>query len=249
MQDDEVKEQLASLRAAVQALGDDLHRLRQEDLRTVYSEQIRSVLEERVLQHFSPRRRGKNGCKDPATCAIEVSSFITRSMAAYKESGLEAGKKVLDGLETQLREAKDTECSSCAEFKRSIAAEIRNYLDLSADWRRQLEPGARARKSGTAKQIVPRPEEVEAFLAPVSSTVRVRLMMLLKNEGLSLAELSRRTTLVKGHLQFHLRSLTEAGLVNFDRMTKVYDLSTKGELVLDGILMLMRKAGPDAADD
>lgn len=249
MQDDEVKKQLASLRADVQALGDDLHRLRQEDLRTVYSEQIRSVLEERVLEHFSSRRKGKNGCEDPAACAIEVSSFITRSMAAYKESGLEAGKKVLDGFEAHLREAKATECTDCAEFKRSIAAEIRNYFDISVDWRRQLEPGALTRKRKTAELTVTRPEEVEAFLAPLSSAVRVRLMMLLKDEGMSLAELSRRTALVKGHLQFHLRSLTEAGLVNFDRRTKVYDLSTKGDLVLDGILVLMWKASPDAEED
>jgi DNA-binding transcriptional ArsR family regulator len=241
MQDDEVKRQLASLRADVQALGDDLHRLRQEDVRAVYTEQIRSVLEERVHQHFAPGRMKGRTCRDPAGCAIDVTTFIGRALSAFKERGMQAGMKVVQDYERHLDQSKEA-CRGCLEFKKGIAAEIHNYLDISLGFERHIEPDGRTFPTSAAEVS---PEEVEAFLAPLSSAVRVRLLLLLRKEGMSLAEMSRNTGLVKGHLQFHLRSLTEAGLVDFDRRSKVYSLSGRGADVLGGVIDLMRKASAD----
>jgi DNA-binding transcriptional ArsR family regulator len=243
MQDDEVKKQLASLRADVQALGDDLHRLRQEDVRAVYTEQIRSVLEERVQQHFaSPKMRGKV-CRDPAGCAIEITTFVGRALSAYKEAGMAAGMKVVRDYEIRLGREKD-ECPGCLDFKKTVAYEIRNYLDISIGFDRHVFPDAGWIQSDLAEVS---PEAVESFLAPLSSAVRIRLMLLLRSEKMSLAEMSRSTGLVKGHLQFHLRSLIEAGLVDFDRRSKVYSLSGRGSLVLSGVTELMRKASADTS--
>jgi DNA-binding transcriptional ArsR family regulator len=244
VQDEEVRKQLASLRAEVQALGNDLHRLRREDVHDVFSDQVRSVLEEKVQQHFaSAKSRGRSGCNDPARCAIEITAFVAKTLAAYKDSGQATAAKVVQEFLEHLAKDRAKECRNCAEFKRSIAADMRNYLEISMGFDQYLAPDSL--RGGLAKPSAARPEEVEAFLAPLSNSVRVRLLLLLREEELSLAEMSRRTDLKKGHLQFHLRPLTEAGLVDFNSRTKIYGISAKGGLALNGILALMERIGPE----
>jgi DNA-binding transcriptional ArsR family regulator len=246
--EEEFGRQLASLRRELRALGEGLHRLRIEDARIVYSGQVRSVLEERVRRYYAPAANGGRArCADPTGCAIDAVAFIDQALSAYRESGQEAGVLVVEEQATRLRDRGADGCPRCLDMRMDVAAEMRRYLEIGAGWAEQLGPGPNAEAAARDEA----PEKVEAFLAPLCSSMRVGVMMLLDEGPMSLAEMSRRTSLVKGHLQFHLRSLTGAGLVDFDRRTKLYELSGRGGTALAGVLELMRRcemAGGGGAD-
>ena len=69
-------------------------------------------------------------------------------------------------------------------------------------------------------------------MAPLSNAIRVGVLINLKEREGGLTELSRRMGLQKGHLQFHVKILSEAGYVLLDRRTHLYALTSRGERAL-----------------
>ena len=76
------------------------------------------------------------------------------------------------------------------------------------------------------------PEECSETLFSLSNPHRLNLMMLLKEEEQSFSELSNQTGLRTGHLQFHLRTLMERGLVDKEERG-IYRLNSRGHTALD----------------
>lgn len=76
------------------------------------------------------------------------------------------------------------------------------------------------------------PEECSEVLFSLSNPHRLTLMMLLKEEEKSFSDLSSKTGLRTGHLQFHLRTLLEKGLIEKEERG-IYRLNSCGHVALD----------------
>ena len=48
----------------------------------------------------------------------------------------------------------------------------------------------------------------------------------------------------KGHLQFHLRILLKAGLVQYDRKSRLYSITSQGAVAIDEISRLICRLAP-----
>jgi len=76
------------------------------------------------------------------------------------------------------------------------------------------------------------PEVCSETLFSLSNPHRLNLMMLLKEDEQSFSELSNQTGLRTGHLQFHLRTLMDRGLVDKEERG-IYCLNSRGHTALD----------------
>ncbi|MCX6651250.1 MAG: winged helix-turn-helix domain-containing protein [Methanomassiliicoccales archaeon] len=79
------------------------------------------------------------------------------------------------------------------------------------------------------------PEDLEILLAPLSNATRLKIMALLYISPRSFTEMSQEIGLQKGHMQFHLRKLVDAGYVKVDRRTHLYSIEEKGFVAIDGL--------------
>jgi DNA-binding transcriptional ArsR family regulator len=79
------------------------------------------------------------------------------------------------------------------------------------------------------------PEDIEAQLTPLSNAIRLKIMALLYTSARSFTEIGKELDMQKGHLQFHMRKLTEAGYVKVDPRTHLYSIEERGFLLIEGL--------------
>jgi len=79
------------------------------------------------------------------------------------------------------------------------------------------------------------PEDIEAQLTPLSNAIRLKIMALLYTSARSFTEIGKELDMQKGHLQFHMRKLTEAGYVKADPRTHLYSIEERGFLLIEGL--------------
>ncbi len=124
----------------------------------------------------------------------------------------------------------------CMRLVNEIVEQFDNYFSISVGWNEQLSgPGPSQKVKFAGRNEVLSPEKVEELIGPLSNAIRVGVLLELKAREGGLTELSRRMGLQKGHLQFHVKILSEAGYVLLDRRTHLYFLTSRGERALKGL--------------
>jgi len=118
---------------------------------------------------------------------------------------------------------------------------MREYLAVSERVSQQARPPSGPRASPLGAERPLSSAAVENALAPLSSSRRIDIMMLLAKDDESLATLSKALDMKKGHLQFHLNVLSDAGYIAYDRKSRLYALTNKGGRALEGIARLMER--------
>jgi DNA-binding transcriptional ArsR family regulator len=125
----------------------------------------------------------------------------------------------------------DQDCSAtAAESIGRVKAILGAYRGLRD--RLGSEPEGPAKGEGPAE--APRPEDMEAALAPLSNAWRLKILVMLSGSERSLSGISRALGMRTGHLQFHIRKLRDAGYISLDRKRRTYSLTAKGQRALYG---------------
>jgi len=115
---------------------------------------------------------------------------------------------------------------------------VRVILDIYARLREQLGTGEGG-SSRLSQKEESTPEEMESALGPLSNAWRLTILRMLAEQQLSLSEIARRLKMRTGHLQFHVRSLKEAGYISLNRGTRAYSITHRGRRALKGVDQLV----------
>ena len=97
-------------------------------------------------------------------------------------------------------------------------------------------------------------EKAESLIAPLANARRLEIMGLLSENEKTFSDISRKTGLRTGHLQFHLRILEKGSYIENDKKTKTYRLTEKGRTAAGFIVGFMKETDllrrdlPEAAD-
>ena len=73
------------------------------------------------------------------------------------------------------------------------------------------------------------------MLSPLSNAIRLKILALLYISSRSFTEMGSELQIQKGHLQFHVKKLVDAGYIIVDRRTHLYSIGKKGLLAVDGL--------------
>jgi len=225
----DIQEQLDALRREVRALSETVTGPSREDYAQAYADQTESILLEAV------ERAAASSDDEGAAGAFrrKVGQAVRECMDAFRAGDVAASAAVLDALQAELDAGREPFKALWASSGAvDVLRRARAYMELD----RRIRSGPEAREPNWRLMS---PDQAERALAPLASSWRIRAMMLLADSPCSLAEIGRSLGMAKGHLQFHLKALTENGLVRFDRRSKIYAITDRGLRALEGVAALV----------
>jgi len=246
MQGDDIRQEIEALRQEVRGLSTSILNLRQEDMRKVFGDQFKPVLTDRIARHFSQIRKGtkKERRGSSETMLLDL---VDRSVTMFQQHGKQRALAFLDENERNLSAGPAGEDQGTDTFRSELITQIRDYLQLSDTIFSQAVPeGSSLDPMGTySGHRSLSPEVAERLLAPLSNAKRIQVMLVLSRESNSLAELCKELDLQKGHLQFHLKALLDVDYIRFDRKSRLYSISPRGKMVLQGVTKLIEGLSSD----
>jgi hypothetical protein len=242
----EVQEQLDSLRKEIREMSSILHRIQEEDVRRVYGEQIRSVLNERSHRFFEAERGRLRSGEDGWLHKVEetISMMIEETVTTYQMMDQDKALTVLEEHSSRPWPSGPRDSVlRCHGFMDDVIDQFKRYFTISIGWRGQIGLLTQAQDCIGTGSVPLSPELVERVLSPLSNPIRFGVMTSLRVKGRGLTEMGRELGLQKGHLQFHMRALVDAGYLVLDRRTHLYSLTPRGDLALRGVEDLVRSMG------
>lgn len=245
MKADGVREQLDSLRNEIRSMGHAIHRIREEDVKWIYGEQIRSVLIEKSHRFYQITKKHRNvdDVLEIYESIRRMNDLIDRTITAYQRVGRDKAITVLDQTSSIMMDRpKISNIPGNDEFIRSIVAQFKRYFEISIEMVEELELGPKDTFSSSPQMIEsPSSDLVEKTLGPLSNSIRFELMLLLRKGEKGLTDMSREMGLKKGHLQFHIKKLRDAGYISIEMRSHQYSLTPKGSIALIGVEELVRR--------
>jgi DNA-binding transcriptional ArsR family regulator len=234
----DIQAQIESIRTEVRGINTLLQRIQTEDVRRVYGSQIRSVLVEKAQRFFETE--GKMGGTGPHGWLDEFErrtmAMIEQTISAYQLLDRGGATKVMgEYVSGEWPDGPKESFQRCLRLVDEIVEQFDNYFSISDGWIEQISGPGHSQKVSLSEEDILSPEKVEVLIGPLSNAIRVGVLLELKTREGGLTELSRRMGLQKGHLQFHVKILSEAGYVLMDRRTHLYFLTSRGERALKGL--------------
>ncbi|OPY32443.1 MAG: hypothetical protein A4E32_01024 [Methanomassiliicoccales archaeon PtaU1.Bin124] len=242
MRSEEIQQQLDSLRDEVRRMSRSLDRVREDDVRWVFGEQIRPIILQNVKRWFENAER-EGTLQGRASAALEASMYelVERTLSVYQRFDLVWAEQVLDQGAKEIRDRfRLLEGSPSERILADLVAQMTEYFSTSSIIDKDLEIGTGKGQN----EMIPEPISgslVESVLSPLASAVRYDIMVTLKVRERGLTDLGRSLDMQKGHLQFHMRSLVNSGYISLDKATRQYSLTKKGELALGALEGLVRQ--------
>ena len=236
MTEQEMLDEIRSLRNAVGTLGDQVISIRYEDLKDVFIDQMKMAMGEEGRRSFRVETmmlRTSSACLNRSDCLAHLSETVDAAVESFMAGDMEGAERLLDGLEEVVSGDRspcmDGNCSrEAGETLRRVRAILTIYEGLAA--RLGSHPGIAA--VGKMDEITP--ERTEAALTPLANAWRIKILRVLRQGDRSLTEIGRAVHLRTGHLQFHLRALMEGDYVAADRRRHLYSITSQGTLALQG---------------
>jgi DNA-binding HxlR family transcriptional regulator len=242
MTDEAVIREIRSLRSDIDQMNDRVVRLRYQDFKEVFAEQMRISLGHEGRKSFESdlkNLRGSSECDLKGECTRHLEEAMDKVMLHLDEGRVDEAAKVVEDTRSILC-GTDSPCldGSCSRSAIETVQKIKLLLDFYQGLRQRITASSSELSLADRAKTEATPESVEAALSPLSNSWRLRIMLMLKEGDRSLSEISRNLDMRTGHLQFHIKSLRSAGFIASDRRTKAYSLTNRGERALEGAMRL-----------
>ncbi|NLX46901.1 MAG: winged helix-turn-helix transcriptional regulator [Euryarchaeota archaeon] len=231
--ENELLKRIEELRQGLDALGRSVTSLRKDGMDRAFHEQIGAS----YLENNRDAVRAVFRASQPPSLTVqnEISELYDVAMERYGSNDMEGAMSVLD-------QVRDLVVSSPEEgMGADQRAVLLAVLDRSREQMAMLEtlrfhtgrPGVRRSCESAYAGIDP--ERLEDMLSPLSNAIRLKILALLYVSSRSFTEMGSELQIQKGHLQFHVKKLVDAGYIIVDRKTHLYSIGKKGLLAVDGL--------------
>ena len=240
MNEDEIVRRLESLRVEMDALGQEMKRSSLERMRSnmdgaivdALSENGRNKLEKDIL-----KMRGLSKCINRDRCLDSVSKVASEAMSYYVAGNADGALAMISSLEENIKGI-SSPCgdAGCSNDCLRLMDDVRERISLSERLRMAADHG----RTISSPQPVSA-EEVYHSLDPLSHPARVEVLMVLTTGDLSFTEVGRKVNLRTGHLQYHMRSLLEAGYVSRKVSRGPFSLTKQGSIALESAMEMARR--------
>jgi|GEM_PF-2131256 len=235
----EMTARLNDLDQEIRNLGQVMLRLRYDDLKATFCEQMKKAVEDYSLLRLHPDvdlATAATRCPNREECGPRLRTVVTAAAKALREDRPDEAMSLLEETEELIRSDR-TPChdQGCTASAIIVLERARTAVELFEAMRERLSlpsspPSAPLRTS---------PQEAAASLDPLSHPKRLEILELLARGERSFTEIGQAVGLKTGHLQFHLRPLLEHRLVEGKGRGRTYRLTVKGEQALAGVADLM----------
>jgi DNA-binding HxlR family transcriptional regulator len=235
MEQNDVMEEIRSLRLEMGSLGDHIVRLRYVDLRRAFLDQMRMALGELGREAFRNDARDLgtvSTCQFKGVCLSKLEEAMGMAFQHLTDGDLEGAEDMMGKMDKCVASGMTCQDESCSRAARKAIDRVSAILWAYQGIMERLGTDApEGVAGGIALKAVP-PQLTEEVLDPLANAWRIRVLTILRRGDHSLSEIGRAVDLRTGHLQFHLRKLIQAGYVEPDRRRRVYHLTERGRTAL-----------------
>ena len=240
MNEEEIVRRLEHLRVEMDALGQEMRRSSLEKMRADMDGVILDALSENGREKFEREMvkiRGMSQCENRDRCLNTVSKVASDAMASYVAGDTERALAIISSLEDNIRGiASPCGDAACSEDCLRLMDDVRERIALSEKLRMAADDG----KSQPREQNVSA-QDIYHSLDPLSHPARLEVLIVLSTGDLSFTEVSRKVNLRTGHLQYHMKSLLNAGYVNRKVSRGPFSLTKKGSIALESAMDMTRR--------
>ncbi len=250
MENETVLTKLDELRRNMEAFNDTLDRVRYDDFKTAFYEQIQTIFGRHSKTLFDSSMEAMSefsACINKEECMGSFERTRKGVLAAFQRDDMHSALMVLEDAEAQLtyndsmctdkrcsRYTLDTLHQIKALFSISDNLKFRNYIQPETSFSR-LTANGRLTNHWAVEKEEPTSEEVADLVAMLANHWRLEILKLLVHQEQCFSDMSKALDLKTGHLQFHLRVLMEAGCIKNNPRRRMYSVTLKGSTALDGI--------------
>jgi DNA-binding transcriptional ArsR family regulator len=243
MTDEALIREIRSLRSDIDQMNDRVVRLRYQDFKEVFAEQMRISLGHEGRRSFESdlkKMRSSSECSLKSECTHHLEEAMGKVMKYLDEGKMDEAAQVVEETQTLLC-GPDSPCldGSCSRSAVETVQKIRLLLGFYQGLTQRITTSSNEHSQMDRAKEEATPESAEAALSPLSNSWRLRILLMLKESGRSLSEISRSLDMRTGHLQFHIKNLRDAGYITSDKRTKTYSLTRKGERAIEGAMRLV----------
>jgi hypothetical protein len=240
MNQEEIVQRLERMRLEMDSLGQELKRSNLEAMRSKMDLVIMEAVSKNgqdILDRDLEKLRTGSKCENRGRCLDAVNTIASEAMAMYKAGDIEGALGQISSLEENIRGvASPCGDDGCSDDCLKLMDGVRERIALSE----KLRMAAEAEGQTSVKRPVTA-EEVFHSLDPLSHPARVEVLMLLSGGDLSFSEVSRKLNLRTGHLQYHMRSLLDAGYVSRKVTRGPFSLTKQGHIALESAMDMTRR--------
>jgi DNA-binding transcriptional ArsR family regulator len=239
MNEEEIVRRLEQIRVEMDALGQEMKRSSSERIRSNMDSVIldalsgsgRNKLEKEVL-----RIRGMTTCMNRDHCLDTVTKVASEAMASYVVGDIDGALSMISSLESNIKGiASPCGDAGCSDDCLRLMDDVRERIALSEKIRMAAEGIPKPERQQVTAQ------DVFHSLDPLSHPARVEVLMVLSTGDLSFTEVGRRVHLRTGHLQYHMKSLLDAGYVSRKVSRGPFSLTKQGLIALESAMEMTRR--------
>jgi DNA-binding HxlR family transcriptional regulator len=236
------------IRKDVEALSDSLVNVRFDELKAAIVEQVKAIFSEhsRMLFESELERMSEfSSCPSKKECMEDLARSQQEMLAAFKRDDFTGALMAAEDMEARIG-GKQTRCrdSKCSKYTLEAMHQVKLLVSLTDNlkFRDYIQPdtgfmrlsaGRVKRGMGNGREVDA--ENVSALMEQLSSPWRIQVLEMLAMDDLNFAEISRKSGLKTGHLQFHLRVLTQNGYIRNNKRRRLYSITRKGMTALDAL--------------
>jgi DNA-binding HxlR family transcriptional regulator len=247
MTNQDVLSEIRALKSDLNLFSDQMVRLRYEDLKSVFLEQMRMAMGDKGKRSFLDEASilsNSSQCNLKGQCLQKLEETVDSATISFMKDDLVGARNILDEAEVLIKDdistCQDKGCSKTAE---EILHRVQVLLQIYEDLAGRFGPDFVLKKGVDRDTNCYTADEIQSVLNPLANAWRIRVLATLKRGDHSLTELGRALELKTGHLQFHLRALVEAGFVEPDRRRHRYSLTERGAMALSCAEEMVSKLG------
>ena len=243
---DDLIRKIEALRRDMDSVLDSLNRptasLRSDGMTAAFREQIgRSFLD----QNRDAFKNALGRRDDMSSLSLEVISQLSglydNAIGHYEQDDINGGIVMLEELRALIMRSSGTVLSEDrTSTLMAVVDRAREQMALMETLRFQVGRPMLHRSCESVFGGM-EPEEMEARLLPLSNAIRLKILAMLYTSPRSFTEMGKELKMQKGHLQFHLRKLIEAGYVKVDGRSHLYSIEKDGHFAIEGLGMLFSK--------
>ncbi len=228
---------LDDINAEIKNLGKAMLKLRYDDIKLVFSEQMVKAVEDYSRSRLRPeaaRPVSCAQCRMRDDCKDRLPAVVMEAAESLKEGRSEQAIEQLDELEALiLSDRSPCQDPTCSRNALVVLGKARASVELfNAISERLAIPTPAPLPETTAR---PAPHQAASVITTMAHPKRLEIMERLAQQDSSFSEIGRAVGLKTGHLQFHLRPLLENGLIENEGRGHAYRLTNKGAQALAGL--------------
>lgn len=244
--DQDVLTRLNEINAEMKDLGELMLKMRYEDFKGIFCEQLKRAVEDYSDKSIQPELCAlaeRSTCSLREQCMPALKRVVEEAVDALQRDDPGEALRILEELEAKVS-GPHAPCrdGDCTAFALRLIAQAQTTVRLFESIRENVGPVPSAPASAESEEAPPS-DEIARLIDPLAHPKRLDILRVLSAGDHGFAEISRAVGLRTGHLQFHLRPLVEAGYVQGRHRGHVYVLTARGRDVLSGLDRLVRQIG------